>query len=68
MRPARDPTPAIDDALRQLEQALATLHRLTAQGEHVVTVEGIAHELAGLVSRLQGLRDELAVPGADRER
>jgi hypothetical protein len=50
----------IDAAITRFDQALDALGQIPKTGELSVTVDGIDHELRGLVERLRSLRDDVA--------
>jgi hypothetical protein len=50
----------IDAAITRFDQALDALGQIPKTGELSVTVDGIEHELRGLVERLRSLRDDVA--------
>ena len=53
----------IDEAIARLEKALRTVRQIPRQGQDVVKVDGIEHELTAIAERLQSLRDDIAGDG-----
>ena len=49
MIPHQDTLRLVDDAITHLDQALAALGQIRTEGEQAITVDGIEHELQGLL-------------------
>ena len=50
----------IDEAIARFDQALEAVRQIPQQGEEGIRVDGIEHELMGIVERLRALRDDVA--------
>ena len=61
--PPDDMLSRIDEAIARLEKALRTVRQIPRQGQDVVKVDGIEHELTAIAERLQSLRDDIAGDG-----
>ena len=60
MIPPQDKLDPLDGAIAQLDQVLEAIRQIPCEGNEVVTLDGIAHELRGLAERLRSLRDDIA--------